>query len=347
MKRIVKVFLLFGILVILLFLFIRFYLPSFLIYNHPVDSEVVVIESWISAYEVERIADYLKQDPEARCIVVGKHYIAEVEESADMNSHNYNKKDIGQKGIWLLTNSSLTFNLSGLTVLQSGDSVTISVTAKGTEAAGYFPYFNIVVNGHFVKGYFVKEEFNDFYIKIPTPEKGIESLCLRFTNDIFTGNEDRNLSIHSVKIGGFTILATPENVAETEEQTKETTGFNSQSEEVAQYLVGLGVNSQKMTTLDFKPVICNQTLASAKALKEYFEKKQISNLNVLSSGFHSRRTWFTYQKVLGPSLKVGVIYYPPVNYSQQNLHKTFSGYLYLLNEFVSYVVNWLSLSSED
>lgn len=337
-------FLLFDIIVILLFLFIRFYLPSFLTYNHPVDSKVVVVESWISAYEIERISDYLKQEPETHCIVVGKHYLDHTEKSSDMNSFNFSEKDSGQKDKWLLTNSSLDFNLSDIPILQTEDSVTISVRAKGTEAAGYFPYCNVIVNDRWSKGFFVSEKYTDFSFKIATPEKGIQSLSLRFSNDIFTGDEDRNLNIQLMTIGNFEILATTENIMFIEDQTKESTGFSSQSEEVAQYLVGLGVDQQKITTLNFEPVEWNQTFASAKTLKGYIEKTQIANLNVLSSGFHSRRTWFTYQKLLKPSVKVGVIYYPPVNYLQKNWYKSFSGHMFLINEFVSYVVNWFSLS---
>lgn len=344
MKRIVKIFLLIDIFLILLFLFIRFYLPSFLVYNNPVESKIVVVESWISAYEIERIVEYLHKEPEAQCLVVGKNYLSQAGSFVDKGSLESNHKNKDKKDIWLLVNSSLFFNITEMPIFQRGDSVTISVNAKGTRAATHFPYFNVIINDKVEKGFFVNDVYGEYSFKTSIPETGIQSILLRFTNDIFTGGMDRNLNIYSIMIDDFEILATSESTYEMEEQTKEFTGFRSQPDEVANYLIALGVNPHQIKELSFDPVEMNQTLASAKALKGYISKNNITNLNVLSSGFHSRRTWFTYHKMLESEVEVGTIYYPPVNYLQENWFNHFFGYVDIVHEYLSYLVNWFTIS---
>ncbi len=134
-------------------------------------------------------------------------------------------------------------------------------------------------------------------------------MIIHFGNDLVNQNRDRNLNILSVKVGETIIIANEQSTIQIKEAGKNAIGFDSQAGEVKNYLVQLGVPSDKITAISFDPVIRNQTLAAARAFVKSSLSAEILSANILSSGFHSRRTWFTYQKLLGNEIHVGVIHY--------------------------------------
>ncbi len=78
----------------------------------------------------------------------------------------------GSGGIWLFGNSSLAFNLNNITVnQQTNDSLFIAVRAMGSEAAGYFAHFNLIVNGRYCGGAFTTATDSVYVFGLESPRK--------------------------------------------------------------------------------------------------------------------------------------------------------------------------------
>ncbi|OQX77088.1 MAG: hypothetical protein B6D61_07735 [Bacteroidetes bacterium 4484_249] len=121
-------------------------------------------------------------------------------------------------------------------------------------------------------------------------------------------------------------------------------GFESEAELTALYLRAIGVEDSKISTISFSAENPNQTLSAAKAFKDWSEKNKCKEINLVSSGVHSRRTWFTYNKIVGDQTKVGIISINKLKYDKDNWWKSFEGIRYVINEFFSYFINWVVLS---
>lgn len=325
------------------------YCWSFLSLNKPVKSDLLLIEAWISPFEIEQALSVINSDTVAQAIIIGRKYPDNQEQILSLirgkfiTPHSDHAEN--NDGIWLLTNSALAFNCRQFSHAIVPDSLYISVTAKGTAALGYPAHFNLVINGKCIAGTFAGAVSKEYNFYIAAPEEGLQSLVIFFDNDVYHGQkEDRNLCISSLKINGAMFIAGTDNTFLIKEYGNYTNGFSSQAAEMRNYLVQLGANPQKVRFIEFDPVKKNQTLAASLAFTHFCKSQNISSVNILSSGLHCRRTWFTYKRVLGNDISVGVINFEPTGYLKGKRSNIISSFLYLNTEAISYLYNWISLT---
>jgi hypothetical protein len=320
----------------------------FLAINRPVKSSAIVIEAWISPHDVELALPLMTSDSIKKIFIVGQNYPGTIEEMlARIQSHftNIPSDPSDTNGIWLLTNSALAFNCLNFSRINSDDTLKISVRAKGSSALGLPAHFNLVLNGQLAGSTFVESQYKEYQFQIQFPEGGLQSLIIFFDNDVFEGKkEDRNLNISSLRINGTQMNAGVGNTQILLEYSSYTNGFNSQPAEMQNYLVQLGVDPLKIQCIAFHPVNENQTLAASQAFKQFPQANDISSFNILSSGLHSRRTWLTYQRVLGMQADIGIINYEPNRRIKGKRSNLLSGFFYLNNEAFSYLFNWIYLT---
>lgn len=331
-------------LLLILFLLSKFYLPHFLSYQKPVESDNFLIEAWISSYEIEQaVADYGKQ-PESHFYIVGFLYPKlDVEKTIPNLSYvPSDKKD--NNGIWLFANSSLGFLIPPELSHNAGDTIQIKVTAKGHESANYFAYFNLVINGEFIGGAFSQDDYQQFTFEWVVPEEGLKTCYIKFNNDLVVNNSDRNLNIKSIEIDNKLLVADTTNTKIVRDLNNLTSGFASQAEEVGNYLQQLGVAHNQITIVNFEPVPSNQTLAAAEKFNDYISEYSLPLLNVITFDMHSRRTWLTYQKILGKKTNVGVLYYPSSKKDKGKKKENSPEIFYIIDEFLAYFANWFLLT---
>ena len=342
--KLLKILGIFILLILILFLFSKFYLPHFLSYSKPVDSKNFLIEAWISSYEIEQaIADYGIL-PESHFYIVGFLYPKlEVKQTGNNQPFTSSEKK-ENKGIWLYANSALNFLLPPNLNLNSGDTIQFTVTAKGQKSANYYAYFNLIINGECIVGAFSHEDYQQYSIDWIVPEEGLKTCYIKFNNDLVVHNSDRNLNIQSVKIDNNLFTADIENTTITRELNNLTSGFSSQAEEVGNYLQQLGIDQKQITTVNFEPVQSNQTLAAAEKFNKYLSESPLSAINVITSDIHSRRTWLTYQRVFGTQTNVGVLYYPSSRKEKSQKNKDNFELYYIIDEYLAYFVNYFLLS---
>ncbi len=321
------------------------WLPGFLAVEHPVEAGDVLLEAWIPSAEVERAVGRFLQDPSVDFFVVGRIYAETAEKEQETWQNNEPEgKDVTRKGIWLYANSSLGIGFPDSCRSETGAPVTFSVEVQGQEAGGWFAAFNLVVNGSVVGGGFSTGEPTQHSYTWMNGGETLESLYVRFNNDLKLTNADRNLKVVSVTIDGSRIQLGPDNTWITRSLEQHATGFLSQAEEVADYLVKLGVPRERISSLGFDPPEQNLTLAAALAFREFRKGREEGRVNVVSSGLHCRRTWITYRKTSGNKAGVGILNFHPEMYSRKNEYDSRSFTWQLADEFASCLLTWFVLT---
>jgi hypothetical protein len=331
--------------IVSLILITRFVLPPFLAFHHPVESTNLLIESWISAREIEQAAEYgLQENGTYHYFINGFNY-PDVDNHCCMDSIFISDPETTESGsgVWLLTNGSLQIHIPENLNCKTGDTVVFNLLTKGKVVAGYAAHFNVIINGHRVGGGFTQEEPEYYQFNWVAGHLGLQSVFIRFNNDLWTHSGDRNLFVSSINIADQHIKPGPENSRIIYDSNIWTTGFNSQADEMADYLIALDLDPSRITILRFDPVQQNQTRVAAMAFVHYLEQHSISSINVVTSGFHSRRTWVTYKTLAGNNTTLGVLFFPMDAAPKYDHRFSYRKDLQILNEFISYFSNWIVL----
>lgn len=337
-KRIFIILVIAGICILAL----GFYLPGFLSVDKPVETKNILVEAWISSYEIEQAVERFDPEPGALLLITGR--IFPEADGPEWPAVDRGQDDHGKQGTWLFANSSLDFRIPGELQADLPDTVIIKVQAAGQEAAGRFAFFNLAVNRKSLGGRFTQKELSEyefFWIRGGQP---VNSLHIRFLNDLKMAGSDRNLLVKTVSVNGVLIPADRLNTRITREMNASTTGFDSQAGEVEAYIRAMGVSGDKIRSIEFIPPERNLTRAAAERFREYAIQNNLQAFNVVSSGIHCRRTWITYKKINRDIARAGIL-----NFNADD-RKTISEYsdqpyeCHLAEESAAYLVNWLQLT---
>ncbi|MCB0823677.1 MAG: YdcF family protein [Bacteroidales bacterium] len=331
-----------GVIVFSMVIAMLIFMPSFLSYQKTVDSDNIIIESWISAREIEQAitGNLVKND--SHFYLTGFDYPDKIplSESEMGRNHNVRRYD---RGIALWTNGSLEIKIPESVNLNLTDSMQLDLKFSGTEVDGFGPHFNVIVNGECLGGGFAGDQPKSYHFLFIAKNQNVKSIFIRYNNDFWTKRGDRNLFVSAISINGNEIELKSDIVRKCIDLSLETTGFHSQAEEMADYIHQLGVPKNRTTIVAFEPVEHNQTLASAKSFRDHVNVNDLHSVNIITSGLHSRRTWFTYQKILPSNVEVGVHFFPNDARDKDNLSAKINRFFYLISESFSYLANWIIL----
>ena len=78
-------------------------------------------------------------------------------------------------------------------------------------------------------------------------------------------------------------------------------------------------------------------MVAAIQVKDRLKSRSIKNLNVSSSGLHGRRTYITYQKILGDDISVGIINAELELFNGSNWYSSTRGIMVMIDQFFSYL----------
>lgn len=304
----------------------------------------LLIEAWISSYEIEQAVMDYGNNANSHFYIVGYQYPKLEPELKKAVNQDLTSESTNNPGVWLYANSSLEFALPTELKLIQGDTIQIIVTAKGQETANHFAYFNLVLNGNCIGGKFTQTLYQEYVFDWIVPDEGLKTCYVKFNNDLVVNNKDRNLNVQSVTIDNHLLIAGKSNTTLVRDLNNLTSGFASQAEEVGNYIQQLGIDPKRITTVNFLPVQSNQTRAAAEKFNEFNFLSPLEAINVVTSDIHSRRTWLTYHKIIGKQTNVGVIYYPTDGVGKAISSKKHTELFYVIDEFLAYFVNWLLLT---
>ncbi|NOX46652.1 MAG: hypothetical protein GXO89_06715, partial [Chlorobi bacterium] len=202
-------------LILFLFFIFFFFSYSFLAISKPVNSGTVLIEAWISANELEQIADNFINPETKHILIVGKIKGKPLYDAAFPAPGWTYVNDLHQpkdkKGVYLWANSSLIVDPALYPLVKQNDSLTIQVKASGSLAKNRFPFFNLIINGKYLSSTFTVDTLQTFGFATILPEEKLRSVCIQFDNDLKTDKEDRNLFVYSLVLNGHKIIVNNQN----------------------------------------------------------------------------------------------------------------------------------------
>jgi hypothetical protein len=306
----------------------RDHLVQFLTVNKPVTNEYLVVEGWV---------DDLVLDSAARIFEAGRYAGIVVTGSAIESEY------------LMSTNGLLEYSFQNEQMqVDAGDTVLVCV--RGTPVLNIYPFFVVQLNGNTCYEGFASEVWQDHPIVLDTTLQ-VNELGIYFGNDEFLGDEDRNLHIKHVMIGGRVIPARSKYshryASKDQEKLHPTpTNFKSVAGISAYKLEQNGVSGEQIIVLPSPASERHRTLASAWAVKQWLQESglpQTTSLNILSESIHSRRSYILYQSILKEnSHEIGIISvsllnerYLGFNIGTEDIIKELAGsfyYRFLLNK---------------
>jgi hypothetical protein len=280
---------------VLLFIALLYLISGkFLTYNKSVHSPYVLLEGWISQYNMEFAANYIIDKNYDSVFIVGmktpnnKTPIQEVRKikKAKEADHSY----------FLTRNGILGFIVP---TEKTGSNSILNITMRGSSALNLFPHYQVFANEQLVGSGFVNENDSiytfDLSNKIASP---ITYISINYDNDIMTSVEDRNLiisdlyidskNIDSISLGDFYIHNGQRMHYE----------FISGLKKVKYYLADRGYDTSKVKLIGLEPKSFNKSIAIAKGAEEYFGQSNIESINIITIRNHSGRSVFNFKKAI-------------------------------------------------
>ncbi len=103
-------------------------------------------------------------------------------------------------------------------------------------------------------------------------------------------------------------------------------------------LIRNGVNEKKIIAVH-SSVLKNRTFAAAQSLKAYLAENElkINGINIITKDIHSKRTYLTFRKVFGNSLKIGVTPISDEKINRASWRKSSEGIKSVLSEDVALI----------
>jgi hypothetical protein len=220
--------------------------------------------------------------------------------------------------------------------------VDITIEARGTAAEGLFPHIILNVNDSLIGSWFVGEKTTRFHNRIIL-EKDLESVSLFFDNDLSTAEQDRNLNLVSFMINGKSIPIDERKFTLAPAESLHS-GFRSDAQKIKKYLIDLGIRKSEIEIIEFMPEKRNNTLTAAVSFMDHIKNRDLRSLNIITSEMHSRRTWYTYKKMLPKDTESGVYYFNPASNRKKTLRYNLILFQNFVDEVVSYSMNWVYLN---
>lgn len=103
--------------------------------------------------------------------------------------------------------------------------------------------------------------------------------------------------------------------------------------------LALGFDSTKVVAIPTKFVTRNRTFNSANTFNDWLisNHPEITSIDVLAVGCHSRRSWFLFKKALGQQINVGIISIPHQGYDLKRWWKSSIGSRNVISETIAYI----------
>jgi hypothetical protein len=273
-------------------------LPRFLSESHKVEANMLIIEGWLPEAAIEMIKSEVQNDKYDLILTAG------------IQSPELDFSMVAMNGYLIFYPAFLK------TAGEDTADHLIEVTAKSKMGGIYKSHFNFYVNDSLVADFNADEKPRKFGIKWTGPLKDIDSIAFQFTNDMVDENGDRNLYVKEITIDNQLTIPYQYNsvfdiglIGGTDRIVND---YQSHPQIIRNKLIAGGIDSSSVVAITGKRTGINRTLVSALAVRKWLRstKPDVTGINVVSMGIHSRRTWLTYRKVLGKSSRTGIISLP-------------------------------------
>ncbi len=288
------------------------------------EKENILLEGWIGAPTLEKLALHLQQNSVDSILLLGWEYNLE-----DNNLEEIKEGD-NSKTIKLIANSSLVIKPDKVDIQDTISE--IEILLKGDSATSYFAHYSIFINQKLAESGFAKHKVRRLY-KLNGVD--LETITITFDNDTRTANADRNLEIISVNHNGEVLTPANANLYIHRSNFHKVGQYASNAAFVKQYCHDLGLDTSTFKT----SVIELQENGKTIALARHFSSLLIHNKNLQKHAFyifgesnHALRSLIAFRRASQNPKNIGVYVHP----SNDNL-KSDENILYKIEEVLNII----------
>ena len=302
------------------------HLKAYLSKSEQVDANILIVEGWLPWSAIETAYDEFRNNSYKYIITTGIK-----------TNDEYYEESLNGYLIFYPGKRFSSFTVSG--------QHTIEISAYSEHGGENCAHFNVYMNDSIVSGFLANKRKQKYSVSWKGTLSKIDSIMVKFDNDIVSDFEGRCLYVKEVIIDHNITIPFRSNSAYDilipGGKRRVINNYNSFAQLAKNELLALGMDSSKIIAIPAKEVKINRTLTSAFAVREWLRNSDIKveGINIISEGTHARRTWMTYNKVLTGSYKVGIFSLP----DNENFRTHKMRLLYNIRQMIAIVYYWFIL----
>lgn len=302
-KRILVIIALFVIISGATFLPAISFLAKRLAETKRVEANILLVEGWIPPYGLRKAFNEFKENGYDRIVTTGLEHTSEY----------FN----------VFTGGYLIFYTSRS--LQEEKEVahhTLEVKAYSALGGDDCAYFNVMINDSVAGSFMADTKKRTYSIAWSGSLSEIDSVSIKFLNDLVGINGDRNLFVKEISFDHKILIPYQLNSIYTYRDSGKTikikNDYTSYAQLAGNSLLTMGIDSSQLDIIPGQNASLNRTLTSALAFRDWMEKTdmEIKGINIVTMGTHAERTFMIYNQILDKEYEIGVISIP--DYRERN-----------------------------
>jgi hypothetical protein len=325
-KHKIIIFLAFLTLLIFLVFPLVYSLSDHLSKTKRVKANILLVEGWLTYNDLEIAYQVFREEGYKYIITTGIRYSSDyymLSENGYLIFYIKNKNLIDEKTI------HHTIEIDAYSELNRENSA----------------HFNLFVNDSLIADFIANKHKKKYSSKWEGSISGIDSIMVQFTNDGVGSYGDRNMFVKEIIIDQKYKIPYQNNsiynIDALNRKRRIVNNFFSFPELARNRLLSMGIDSSQIIAIPCKRVRINRTLTSALAFKDWIKTSDIDihGINIISKGTHAKRTWMSYNKILGKKYDIGVVSIPDLREKNSWSYKV----LKTIRETIGVIYYWIIL----
>lgn len=270
-------------------------LAAYLSDTNEVRGNVLVVEGWLPQFALEKVYDEFREKNYDLIITTG------------LRSPDLDFFTVARNG-YLIFYTDVHFK-----ECKDEKDHLIEILAHSKMSGNYSAHFNLFINDSLVSDFTADEEIRKYEVKWRGSLEDIDSIMIHFDNDLVDEGGDRNLYVKDISVDNRIFIPyqfnTVYDIGRLDGINRTANDYESHPELARNELITAGLDSASVIAVKGKRTVINRTLNSALSLRKWLKSYngEITGMNIITLGIHSRRTWITFRHVLDKSVDIGVI----------------------------------------
>ena len=191
--------------------------------------------------------------------------------------------------------------------------ITFSINAESSLGPKDSAHFVFWVNDQPLKGFYTIDANGGFIVDWEKGPQDMDSIMIEFDNHAYIARKERNLIINRLSINGTSLNAKNslifKDIGTPFGEDRINLSAGNYADLAGIFFIEAGIPISKVISVANHDKNHRRTLGNALAVKEWIDRGGNSGIkiNIITTRYHSRRTWLTYKKVLDGVAEVGVI----------------------------------------
>lgn len=278
---------------IMVLLFSLFTASTLLLYEKRIDAGHLMVEGWVPRPTLLAALEEFKRENYQYIITSG----SPITGPFSLNSNTFLVFKPQFEGTNSGADSIITFSINAESSLGPKDSA----------------HFVFWVNDQPIKGFYTIDAIGGFIFDWEIGPQDIDSIMIEFDNHAHIKRKERNLIINRLSINGTALNANNslifEDLGTPFGKDRINLSAGNYADLAGIFFIDAGIPVNKVIAVANHDKKYRRTLGNALAVKDWIYGSGNSGIkiNIITTRYHSRRTWLTYKKVLDGVAEVGVI----------------------------------------